>query len=186
MSMSHCHTVLGGVILWGLSLSCGAQESPQQPPEHIDYWSVWADAKGATHQTHCRINDMTFESFAPPAAPEWVSHGDPQAKRLLFNVAPIGWVGSWHRNPSKQWVVPLEGRWFTETTYGMHHEYGPGELMLGDDQAARSINGHEGHLSGTVGNTPVRLMVMQLDESTLKQPNVPCAAGGEAINNTDQ
>lgn len=184
MTLTRGHILLSGMIL-GLSLNAMAQEiSSQQPAEHIDYWSVWADAKGVTHQTHCRINDTTFESYAPPAAPEWVSHGDPQAKRLLFNVAPVGWVGSWHHNPATQWVIPLEGHWFTETTDGVRRKYGPGELMLGNDQAARSINGHDGHLSGTAGKTPVRLMIMQLDERTLKQPNTACPAGGKAIDNT--
>ncbi|BBG30085.1 cupin domain-containing protein [Zymobacter palmae] len=179
MNISRCRIVLGAVILgWGVN--CAAQEAPAQP-EHIDYWSVWADAKGVTHQSLCRWSDMTLEVFAPPAGLEWVSHDNPQPKRMIFNVAPTGWVGDWHRNPTKQWVVTLDGRWFIETSDGMRREYTPGEVMLGVDQGAQPIDGHEGHLAGTVGDVPARVMVVQLDPATLKQPDAPCAAGGQII-----
>ena len=169
-----------------ITLTVGASAQAAAQREHIDYWSVWADARGMTHQTQCRLTNLSLETFAPPAAPEWVSHGDPQAKRLVFNVAPVGWVGSWHRNPALQWVIPLEGHWFVETSDGRRRTFGPGEMMLGGDQGAHEINGHEGHLSGIVGNTPVRIMVIQLDHTTFTPSKGPCLAGGEPIDGPRQ
>lgn len=46
---------------------------------------------------------------------------------VLIASLPVGWIGEWHGNPKPQWVVPLSGRWFVETTDGTRVEMGPGE-----------------------------------------------------------
>jgi len=44
-------------------------------------------------------------------------------------------------------------------------EMGPGEISFGGDQNCRDIDGKRGHRSGTVGNEPAVLMVVQFDET---------------------
>jgi len=40
---------------------------------------------------------------------------------------------------------------------------GPGEISFGGDQGARRVDGKQGHRSGTVGDTPSTLMLVQFD-----------------------
>ena len=76
----------------------------------------------------------------------------------------MGWIGDWHENPKPQWIVPLSGRWFVETMDGMRVEMGPGEFSFGGDQNANEdARGRIGHRSGTVGDAPATLMVVQLE-----------------------
>ena len=55
---------------------------------------------------------------------------------------------------------------------GKRVEMGPGEISFGEDQGTRpDTQGHKGHLSGTVGNEPSVLMIVQLpDVPTSEQP----------------
>ena len=79
-----------------------------------------------------------------------------------------GWVGDWHENPRPQWIIPLSGRWFVESMDGHRVEMGPGDISLGEDQNTRPrSDGKQGHLSGTVGDEPAVLMLIQL--ATLAQ-----------------
>jgi hypothetical protein len=55
---------------------------------------------------------------------------------------------------------------------GHRVEMGPGELSFGGDQNCRTVDGRRGHLSGTVGDAPAVLMVVQLDPSLVPAP--PC------------
>jgi len=75
---------------------------------------------------------------------------------VILTVQPVGWTGPWHEDPKPQWIVPLSGRWFVETTDGRRTEMGPGEISFGEDQNTRpnARSDHQGHLSGTVGNEP--------------------------------
>ena len=63
------------------------------------------------------------------------------------------------------WIAPLSGCWFVETTDGMRVEMGPGEVSFGGDQDAKpDAEGRKGHRSGTVGEVPAVLMIVQLNE----------------------
>jgi len=75
---------------------------------------------------------------------------------------PKGWIGAWHENPKPQWIIPLSGRWFVETTDGDRVEMGPGDASFGGDQGSTpDASGRVGHLSGTLGDDPVMLMFVQ-------------------------
>ena len=89
----------------------------------------------------------------------------------LITVLPVGWIGTWHENPGRQWIVPLAGRWFVEPMDGARVEFGPGELSFGGDQNCREIDGRRGHLSGTVGDVAAVLMLVQLDNAA--GPSLP-------------
>lgn len=42
---------------------------------------------------------------------------------------------------------------------------GPGEISFGADQGCATVDGRTGHLSGTVGDAPAVLMMIQMDEA---------------------
>ncbi|PZO59980.1 MAG: cupin [Phormidesmis priestleyi] len=131
----------------------------------VSYWHVWTDEEGISHQTQCELSDFKQESMGGGADPQWnnrLFNGDTE---VLFTVQPVGWVGEWHENPEPQWIVPLSGRWFVETMNGQRVEMGAGEFSFGGDQNTQpNEKGQKGHLSGTVGDEPAVLMVVQLKD----------------------
>ena len=130
-----------------------------------EYWHVWTDEEGATHQTRCELTNFEQESMGDGADPQWNNRLFSGNTEVLFTVQPVGWVGEWHENPKPQWIVPLSGKWFVETTDGTRVEMGPGEVSFGGDQNTKpNAKGQKGHLSGTVGDEPARLMVIQLKD----------------------
>ena len=152
------------------SQSIAPDENPTPPA--IDYWHVWTDSDGVSHQSRCQIQDFVLKSISPPASPQWLDKLQQVGATVVFTVQPVGWVGSWHENPKPQWIIPLSGRWFVETMDGQRVEMGAGELSFGEDQNTKEdAQGRKGHLSGTVGDAPAVLMVVQFEENpTVGQP----------------
>ena len=139
----------------------------------LSYWHVWTDDEGVSHQTRCELTAFEQESMGGDAAPQWNNRLMQDAAEVLFAVLPVGWVGEWHENPRPQWIVPISGRWYVETMDGTRVEMGPGEVSFGGDQNTRpNADGHRGHISGTVGDEPAKLMVIQLqgDEYLAAKP----------------
>lgn len=131
----------------------------------LAYWHVWTDQDGISHQTRCELTQFEPESMGGDAAPQWNDRLLSSESDVLFTVQPVGWVGEWHENPQPQWIVPLSGRWFVETMDGTRVEMGAGEVSFGGDQNTRANErGQKGHLSGTVGDEPAVLMVIQLKD----------------------
>jgi hypothetical protein len=56
---------------------------------------------------------------------------------------------------------------------GTRVEMGAGEASFGGDQAAAEVDGRLGHRSGTVGDVPAVLMLVQFDNAPA--PSSPCA-----------
>jgi hypothetical protein len=139
----------------------------------VPYWHVWTDADGKTHQTRCELQNLDLQSINPPAAPQWLDRMKTGDTTVVFSVMPVGWTGPWHENPKPQWLVPLSGSWFVETNDGKRTVMGPGDISFGEDQDAKpDARGHQGHLSGTVGNDPAVLMIVQLVSRPIV--NSPC------------
>jgi hypothetical protein len=130
----------------------------------IPYWQVWTDANGISRQSSALMTEFELKSIQPPAAPQWQSHPTRGEMSVLVMVLPVGWVGDWHENPKPQWIIPLSGVWFVETMDGTRVEMGAGEISFGGDQHCRTVDGKTGHLSGTVGNIPAVLMVVQYED----------------------
>ncbi|MCP4309102.1 MAG: cupin domain-containing protein [bacterium] len=131
----------------------------------VEYWHLWVDGRGVTHQTRCAFRSFSLQSFAPPAQSTWVERLSASPSDITMLVLPAGWQGQWHRNPRLQWIIPLSGTWYVESMDGTRVEMGPGEASLGEDQDSRPDgNGREGHLSGVVGDTPAVLMLIQLSD----------------------
>src|SRR6476661_7124758 len=141
------------------------QASESTPPT-IHYWHVWTDDKGVSHQSRRQIQDFQLKSIAPPASPQWLSQLKQSGATFSFTVLPVGWTGTWHENPKPQWIIPLSGCWFVETMDGQRVEMGVGEISFGADQNTKAnAQGQKGHLSGTVGDVPAVLMIVQLEET---------------------
>jgi len=129
----------------------------------LSYWHVWADDEGVSHQTSVELTSFKKESMGGGASPQWNNHILTSSAHVLFSEMPAGWIGLWHENPKPQWIVPLSGRWFVETMDGKRVEMGIGDISFGADQNTKSDEkGHMGHISGTIGQQPVKLMIVQL------------------------
>ncbi len=135
--------------------------SPDGKPT-IPYWHLWVDAEGISRQTRCEMSEFEMKSIGGGAAAQWQGNKTTAEMTVEFTVLPVGWKGAWHPNPKPQWIVPLSGRWFVELMDGQRVEMGPGEAAFGEDQAAREHDGKKGHSSGTVGDQPAILMLVQM------------------------
>jgi hypothetical protein len=138
----------------------------------VPYWHLWVDGDGVSRQTRCEITHFSLKSMQPPADPQWQSQKISGVMATIVTVQPVGWIGTWHKNPKPQWIIPLSGRWFVESMDGTRVEMGPGELSFGGDQNCRETGGKLGHRSGTLGDAPAVLMVIQFDD--LSAPSSPC------------
>ncbi len=128
------------------------------------YWHVWTDDDGISHQTRCELTAFEQESMGGDAEPQWNNRLMSADAKIIFAELPVGWVGEWHENPKPQWIVPLSGCWYVETMDGTRVEMGPGDVSFGADQNTKpNAEGYQGHISGTVGEQPAQLMIVQLD-----------------------
>jgi hypothetical protein len=137
------------------------------------YWHLWTDENGVSHQTQCVMSHFELKSAQAPAAAQWQGDKNSGAMTAMVTVLPVGWIGEWHVNPKPQWIIPLSGRWFVESMDGTRVEMGAGEASFGGDQAAAEVDGRLGHRSGTVGDVPAVLMLVQFDNAPA--PSSPCA-----------
>jgi hypothetical protein len=144
-----------------------SQDKPTVP-----YWHLYTDEDGVSRQRQCRMTEFELKSMQPPAAPQWQGRKHHDGMTVMVTVQPAGWEGAWHENPAPQWIIPLSGRWYVESMDGMRVEMGPGEISFGEDQGTRERDGRKGHMSGTVGDEPAVLMVVQFD--TQRDETSPC------------
>jgi hypothetical protein len=138
----------------------------------VNYWHLWTDADGVSRQKQCAMIDFDLKSIKEPADPQWQGKKTNGAMTVMITVLPVGWIGTWHENPKPQWIVPLSGRWFVESMDGTCVEMAAGELSFGGDQNCREIEGKRGHRSGSVGDVPAVLMIIQFDDAP--PPSSPC------------
>ena len=142
-----------------------------EPPPRIPYWHLWTDEEGVSHQTRCELTEFQMKAMGGGAAPQWQGSKTSGEMDVMVTVQPVGWVGAWHENPAPQWIIPLSGRWFVESMDGTRIELGAGEISFGEDQNTRESDGRKGHRSGTVGEEPAVLMVVQFaDPPTVNRP----------------
>ncbi len=130
----------------------------------VAYWRLYADDQGVSRWARCVLRDFELISMKPPAAPQWQGERWGGDISVMVTVQPVGWVGEWHENPTPQWIAPLSGRWFVEAMDGERREFGPGEFSFGGDLGCVARDGRKGHLSGTLGDEPAVLMVIQFND----------------------
>ena len=139
----------------------------------VPYWHLWTDADGISRLARCVMDRFVLESIKPPADPQWQGEKTVGAMTAMVTVLPVGWIGVWHENPKPQWIIPLTGRWFVEAMDGTRVDMGPGDFSFGGDQNCKEKDGKCGHISGTVGDFPAVLMIVQLVDAPA--PASPCA-----------
>jgi hypothetical protein len=132
----------------------------------LSYWHLWTNADGMSRLTQCTMTEFELKSMNSPADPQWQGTSFTGKMTTMVTVQPVGWIGARHENPKPQWIVPLSGRWFVEAMDGTRIEMGPGEISFGGDQNCREFDGKRGHRSGTIGDVPAVLMVVQFDEAS--------------------
>ena len=143
-----------------------SKEMEQKP--NLSYWQVYTDQNGISRQVQRSIKNFEKEGMGD-IEPQWNAHLLDDNAHIIFSELPVGWVGDWHENPKPQWIIPLSGTWFVETMDGHRVEMGPGEVSFGGDQhTVADQAGKKGHLSGTVGDQPARLMIVQLKDEKYK------------------
>jgi hypothetical protein len=142
-------------------------------PPQLSYWHVWTDAEGVSRQSRCVMDEFRLSSISAPASPQWLGNKFRSETTVMVTVLPSGWVGSWHENPKPQWIIPLSGKWFVESMDGQRTEMGPGEISFGADQHTIEKHGRKGHLSGTVGDAPAVLLLIQIEDDSARFQ--PCA-----------
>jgi len=65
----------------------------------------------------------------------------------------------------------VSGCWFVQSMDGQRVELGTGDMSFGGDQGCRAdTQGRKGHRSGTVGNQPAVLMLVQLEPPAGPKP----------------
>ncbi len=141
----------------------------------VAYWHLHTDEQGVSRQKRCSMTRFDLKSMSPPADPQWQGEKTHDGATVFVTVQPVGWTGRWHENPKPQWIIPLSGRWFVEAMDGQRVEMGPGEISFGEDQGCAKRDGRTGHQSGTVGNEPAVLMIVQFD--TKRERTTPCRFG---------
>ena len=129
----------------------------------VPYWHLWTDAQGVSRHSRCAMTEFEQKSMSPPASPQWQGRKTQDGATVFVTIQPVGWTGDWHENPKPQWIIPLSGRWFVEAMDGSRVEMGPGEISFGEDQNTTERDGRKGHYSGTVGDEPAVLMIVQFD-----------------------
>jgi hypothetical protein len=144
--------------------------APEKP--RVPYWHLYTDSEGTSRQKRCVMTEFELKSMQPPADPQWQGRKHHDGMSVLVTVLPVGWVGTWHENPAPQWIIPLSGCWWVESMDGERVEMGPGEISFGEDQNCVQQDGKRGHASGTVGDEPAVLMIVQFD--TRRAQTTPC------------
>src|SRR5271166_6356143 len=96
---------------------------------------LWTDGRGVSHQTRCEMKEFMLQSIEPPASPQWLNRLRAEGASVIISVLPPGWIGTWHENPRPQWIVPLSGRWFVQTTDGTRVEMGAGDFSFGGSRS---------------------------------------------------
>ena len=142
-----------------------------ETPPRIPYWRLWTDEEEVSHQTRCELPEFQMKAMGGGAAPQWPGNKTSGEMDVMVTVQPVGRVGQWHEDPATRWIIPLPGRWFVVSMDGTRIELGAGEISFGEDQNTRESDGRKGHRSGTVGDQPAVLMVVQFaDPPTVNRP----------------
>ena len=71
---------------------------------------------------------------------------------IVFRVGTPEHVNSWHRAPTRQYVINLSGETEIEVSDGTKRRFGPGDILLAEDTSG------QGHISRDVGPQPRRFV----------------------------
>jgi len=144
---------------------------PTPPAPEPTVLHVLTDETGRSHIHRCAIDGLTLGQVVADIPRVWQTPAAHDVASRAVWVLPSGWRGGWHRNPARQWIIPLSGSWFVETQDGARVVMGPGEMHLGDDlDSTRDEHGRVGHDSGVLGDQPCTVQVITLTNNTTRRP----------------
>lgn len=134
-------------------------------PTYLTYWHNWSDKAGVSHLTRCQLTH--FVSIKP--IPGLHTDIKTNATQIVFVDLDPSYVGSWHKDPAPQFVSFLQGTGEWTTMDGTSRNFTLGDLYFGNDQLST-----QGHLSRTVGDTPLKLMMVQFPQALATGQYEPC------------
>jgi hypothetical protein len=115
---------------------------------------TYADSEGESHFD--TVEDALVPTvFVPTNPPLGLSASHPTTAAVFCRLVP-GWDGSWHPTPRRQYAVTLSGEWEITVGDGERRRFGPGNLVLLDDQTGR------GHNTVVVGEDDVLILLVWL------------------------
>lgn len=134
--------------------------------------TLYTDECGATYIKHCKFEGMSFKSYSPPAAPQWLGLLPYEPANLTLAILPVDYVGEWHTAPGPQFVVCLSGAWSLQATNGQVLRQYPGDWHFDGDTGSkpRPNDDRVGHLTRTIGNEPCVQLIIPLKN----HPKVVC------------
>ncbi|UZO80849.1 hypothetical protein NBT05_18155 [Aquimarina sp. ERC-38] len=144
----------------------------QNNTPELPFLHMYTDQEGKSTIDTKILTAFSKESVGGKADPQYMLPFPGKVEAVKFAILPEGWVGDWHESPKKQWVIPTKGRWFIETQQGNRIEMGPGDIHFGEDLDTTEISGNRGHKSGTVGNEPCCMMIVQFEDVPDAEKNI--------------
>ena len=148
-SRSYAAIVLGLVLAVCVSVQAQTEDS-------MTYVWMYTDEDEISHFEDVSV-PFEQQQFAPPAPPFGVSVST-VAESSLFVFGPLGWDGTWHPTPRRQWVVMLTGEVEITVGDGEVRTFGPGDVILFDDAVGR------GHLTNVTTPEGVTAMMVAIAE----------------------
>ena len=107
---------------WRIRSRTTALRSTSSNSPQLDFWEVYVDDKGISHQRKRSITGFTFNQESSEQLETeqgclslpglWKSDRIPIgfAATVFLTLVP-GVDYGWHENPAPQWIIPLSGRW---------------------------------------------------------------------------
>ena len=132
-------------------------------PGVIRFTRLWISHDGLTHLQDCTVQQMTKKPLPGGKTAQYVRslEGIVDPSQLIFTQMAAGSKNPWHQCPTSQFVIPLSGSWFVNSSSGDYAEFGPGDVLFQDDYVGLSINGTSPvHFSGAVGAGPCNQLVI--------------------------
>lgn len=100
---------------------------------------------GDDGQTHFEDLDvLTEDQFTEPAQ---------AGANLIFRRFPADYFSDWHTAPRRQYIVILSGKMEIGIGDGTTRQFGPGDIVLADDQTG------QGHTTRSLGEPRVSLTI---------------------------
>ena len=98
---------------------------------------------GNDAQSHFKDIEVEFEPRGDTETTQ------PQgATDIIFRRAPSGYFHDFHVAPKRQYVITLSGEWEVEVGDGSVRRFGPGDILLAEDETG------QGHRSRVLGSQP--------------------------------
>ncbi len=119
------------------------------------YLRLYADETGETHFEEVEVAEAEID-FAPPAPPLFASEPI-AAARTLFTRFPAGWSGDWHRAPTRQFGIILDGTLEITASDGDSRTFESGSVRLLEDTTGK------GHRTRVVGDRDVLNVAIQIE-----------------------